>query len=346
MYAENRSRPESIFAERLCAYSDPAEADMIKTLALFQIFGASPPPAYYEPRLRRCGGWAFYDKLIYEFAPSDPDFLTRFIDTVAELEAENPFSLRKNAQFAAKDKKIAPYHPACDYLPVLLGENGVSLDTADARLVAVWNNAANIALSYKAVTSLKKLTADFDALFSAPDGRGLGDRLAETTVIKTPADRALFPELNGQRSLFARCDLPAGTVLGLVSGDAGKIGDKLPPVLCSWPYARYRNRLSFWLRRNFPYSYIRWIDSYVIGNRLKLVNSCCPNFNGIKPLTLKIAPSFGNVGCFFGHFSSPRAPRYFTLPFYMAIKDIKAGEELFTFYALSDGMREEKHEYC
>ena len=153
------------------------------------------------------------------------------------------------------------------------------------------------------------------------------------TEVRYIKEHAYFPELNGQRGVFAKTIIPAGTVLGYVTGDAKKIGDVTPPILCSWPISSYRFKINFMLARHFVHTYTQWVDSYILGNRLKLINSCVPEFTGYKPIKSYDAPYLGNIGCYFGHFVlDNEKPKFMTLPFYIAIRDIAPNEELMTFY--------------
>jgi hypothetical protein len=219
-------------------------------------------------------------------------------------------------------------------LPPLFLNNGSVLTLKNAECVGIIPMAANIEKNYKDFTNETELKHEFKALnkrdnpFSARFCRL--DALTEVRYIR---EHPYFPELNNQRGVFAKTMIPAGTVLGYVTGDMRKMGDATPPILCSWPAASYKFKVNFMLARHFIHSYTQWVDSYIIGNRLKLVNSCIPEFTGYKPIKGHETPYFGNVGCYFGHFElENEKPKFVTLPFYITTRDIAPHEELMTYY--------------
>jgi hypothetical protein len=318
-------------AETLSICVNPAEADMLLTIALLRIYQHAIPDEYLINRFDYHEPWYFFNKIINMIA-QDENFSNHLSREIISLYEENPFSLSCDDNVNA-----SPYHAYLDQLPPLFLNNGTILTLKNAKFVGLIPTAANIDIHYKDIITNQDLTHEFKALNERNNvAQARAIRLEALTEVKYITEHAIFPELIGQRGVFAKTFIPSGTVIGYVTGDMKKMGDATPPILCSWPVASYRLKMSFTLARHFVHSYTQWVDSYILGNRLKLVNSCIPSFNSYKPIKLLNAPNYGNVGCFFGHFIlDNESPKYITLPFYMTIRDIAPQQELMTFYGCS-----------
>ncbi len=334
------SRSADDFLEFTCGFSSPARADLCFVLALHSLRKADPKKfqSLSVPRLRRFPHWGFFSAL-QDYALSE-DF-----GSLREITERMKVYARNNPFFDPHHPKTAPYHPDCDHLPILTGNIKMQPVAEGGRAVTLWNGGANLNIRPSELKNPREIQAELTALLCEPGANG--KNLQSLTEVRFHQSHAMFPALAGGRGLFARQKIPAGTVIGVVSGDCAYIGDRSPPVLCSWPYAIYQNALTFRIARSRPYHYLHRIDSYVVGNRLKFVNTAIPKITGASAFpSLKNLPDHGNTGCFFAHFQTAVFPYYFSLPFYMSLRNIDAGEELFTFYPLDRGGRSEANEYC
>ena len=98
--------------------------------------------------------------------------------------------------------------------------------------------------------------------------------------------------------------------------------------------ASYQYKWSFHLTRHFIHGYTQWIDGYILGNMLKLVNSAIEASHLRRPVKIQDAPKYANVACYFGHFIMNEQPRFITMPFYITYRSIKKDEEIMTYYPL------------
>jgi|GEM_PF-2774515 len=314
--------------ETLSMCVNPAEADMLLTLALFKTYHYAIPEKHLINRFDYTQPWHFFDKILQIIA-KDQTLSEHLSCEIINLYEENPFTLSCDDAV-----NTSPYHAYLDQLPPLFLNNGSMVHLKNAQFKGLIPTAANINIHYKDVISDQDLMYEFKALNERElpsEARAI--RLNALTDVRYIKEHLYHPELVGQRGVFASTIIPAGTVLGYVTGDMRKMGQATPPILCSWPMASYRFKMSFKLARHFVHSYTQWVDSYILGNRLKLINSCIPQFSGYKPIKYSDAPFSGNVGCFFGHFAlEDENPAYVTLPFYMTLRDIAPDEELMTFY--------------
>lgn len=315
-------------SEALCASATPAEADMLRILALYQIFGDDVPQTYLKRRLRYSNPWEYYDSLFYEEF-TDSQLCYEFARAIIELQENNIFALN-----TADMKKSCPYHIGLNSLPVLFRRDGHIFDLKNGRLTGIIPYAANIKLHYQELISFETLSQQLYDLNSGDMRHKRGTLLNHTTEIKYIKTHPHFPALSGQRGVFAKNNISKGTVIGYYSGDMASLGDNMPPLLCSWPLATYKHKITFMLTRRFIRTYLEWTDGYILGNSMKLVNTACPQFDGRQPLSLKNAPAYGNIACYFGHFETEDIIKYMTIPFYITMRDITEGEELMTFYPL------------
>lgn len=315
-------------AETLSICVNPAEADMLLTIGLYKTYHDSIPEKYLVDRFDYHQPWHFFDK-VFNLVMQNKSLSEHLSCCITSLYEENPFSLGHDD---APD--TSPYHPYLDRLPPLFFNDGRMINLKGAEFTGIITNAANLDQHYKEITTRQELAQEFKALNMRDNPlEARFNRLEALTEVRYIKEHPLFPELNYQRGVYAKSLIPAGTVIGYVTGDAKKIGDTTPPILCSWPIASYRFKFSFAMARHFVHTYTEWVDSYIIGNRLKLVNSCIPDFKGYKPIKPNKAPEYGNIGCYFGHFiSENEKPKYMTVPFYLALRDIHPDEELMTFY--------------
>jgi hypothetical protein len=320
------SIPDLVETLSMCV--NPAEADMLLTIALLRVYHNAIPDKYLVNRFDYQEPWHFFNKII-NIITQDENLSNHLSCEIIGLYEDNPFTLSCNDA-----TNTSPYHAYLDQLPPLFLNNGTMLTLKNAQFTGLIPTAANVDINYKDIISNQDLDYEFKSLNERDNVlQARAIRLEALTEVKYIKEHPQFSQLNGQRGVFARTFIPAGTVIGYVTGDVKKMGDATPPVLCSWPFASYRLKMSFKLARHFVHSYTQWVDSYILGNRLKLVNSCIPDFNNYKPIKFSDAPAFGNIGCFFGHFIlNDEKPKYITVPFYMAIRDIPPQEELMTFY--------------
>jgi hypothetical protein len=319
-------------AETLSICVNPAEADMLLTIALWKIFGQEIPEYYLSDRFDYHQPWGFFNK-IFDITNKDKGLSNDLTYHIISLYEDNPFTLGHD-----DCDTTSPYHQALDSLPPLFLKNGTMLTLKNAEFVGIIPVAANIERNYKEFTNQIELRHEFNALNKRENPLfSRGCRLNALTEVRYIKEHPYFPQLNNQRGVYATTIIPAGTILGYVTGDAHKMGDATPPTLCSWPMSTYKFKVNFTLARHFVHSYTQWVDSYIIGNRLKLINSCIPEFKGYKPIQSTDAPYYGNIGCYFGHFElENEKPKFITLPFYMAMRDIATGEELMTYYGCND----------
>ncbi|MFT6071555.1 MAG: hypothetical protein ACJAQ0_000084 [Dasania sp.] len=320
------SIPDLVETLSMCV--NPAEADMLLTIALLKTYQKSMPEKFLINRFDYQESWKFFDK-IFNIIANDSALSNHLSCEIIALYEQNPFSLSSD-----DSHNTAPYHPYLDQLPPLFFNNGTMINLKNAQFSGLIPTAANLDMNYQDVISKNDLMYEFKALNERDNpGEARAVRLDALTDVRYIKEHSYFPNLNGQRGVFAKQLIPSGTVLGYVTGDVRKMGDATPPMLCSWPMASYRFKMSFSLARHFVHSYTQWVDSYILGNRLKLVNSCIPDFNSYKPIKKSEAPFQGNVGCYFGHFTlSNEKPKYITVPFYMTLRDIAPDEELMTYY--------------
>ena len=256
----------------------------------------------------------------------------RYIEKIIYYYDSNPYAL------SSKDmSKSCPFHNALNGLAVLYQRDGSVFDLSNGSLEGIISIAANLELDYRDIISWKDLKLQLDELNAGPPKevrQKRFNRLTQYTEVKYIDQHPHFPALNGQRGVFAKSDIPKGTILGYYSGDAARMGDDMPPLLCSWPLATYNYKMSFFLGRRFIQSYTQWTDGYSLGNAMKLVNTAVPNTRGRRPIKLDNVPSYANLACYFGHFQSSDTIEFISAPFYITFKDVKKGEELMTFYPL------------
>jgi hypothetical protein len=147
-------------------------------------------------------------------------------------------------------------------------------------------------------------------------------RLNKMVYVKRITDHKHFKELNGQRGVFAKTNIPKGTIIDYYSGEYAQYPQLMPPMLCTWRIQTAKNWFSYQWKNFSIFNENAWVDAFILGNMMKLVNSCYSNHHIVKDI--------GNIGCYFFHFKSPQL--YLSLPVYVAIKDITTETELLSFY--------------
>lgn len=315
-------------AEILCSVATPAEADMLYILALENIFEGKVPEEKLKFRLRYTKPWEYFDCLVNkEFV--DKGLLRDFTNEVIRLYDNNPFSLTQSNM-----RLSCPYHDGLNGIAVLYRKDGTKHELQNGVLKALRPVVANVQINYQEIISFEDMKQQFDDLNFGNVREKRKNLLDKYTYVSMIKDHPHFQDLNGQRGVFAKQDIPAGTVLGYYSGDAARAGDDMPPLLCSWPISTYKHKLTFYLTRRLIATYLEWTDGYSIGNSMKLVNTAIPSFTGRSPISKENMPSYGNTGCFFGHFETEDNSPFISLPFYMSLRDVKKDEELMTFYPL------------
>lgn len=301
---------------------------MLRILALDAIYEGNIPKEKLQKRLRYTKPWHYYDEIFHE------DFSCKILEQqyaekLIALYEENPFALE-----GSNMRESCPYHDKLNAIGILYKKDGSLIDMQNGVLQGLIEVAANLKLDYREIISFTALRDQLKEMLSGNTREKRYAHFQKYLFVQKIEDHAHFPELNGQRGVFAKQDIPAGTVIGFYSGDAARIGDDMPPLLCSWPLATYDYKLSFLLARRFIQSYVEWTDGYTLGNAMKLVNSAAPMASSRRPVASKDAPSYGNTACYFGHFKTDDSHCYITIPFYITYKAVKKGGEIMTYYPL------------
>ena len=328
LYSEYTPDITTDASEILCGLATPAEADMIRILALNTIYNGNVPAEKLKKRLRYTKPWAYYDDILHQEFESVTQ-QKQFTQALIDLSEQNIYALNVTDM-----RKSCPYHDALGGLPVLYHKDGTISDMKNGVLKSIRKMAANLNLDYRDILSFKDLSEQFYHLNTGNIRQNRYNMLNQYIDVRYIKKHPHFEKLNGQRGVFAKNDIQAGTVLGYYSGDCGYMGDDMPPLLCSWPVGIYYNKLTFTIRRNMMHTYLRWTDGYITGNAMKLVNTAAPIASRRNPVAVKNKPSYGNIACYFGHFQTDDVHKYISIPFYIAIQNIKKDDELMTFYPI------------
>ena len=150
-------------------------------------------------------------------------------------------------------------------------------------------------------------------------------RLQKMVYAKRIQSHAFFETLNGQRGVFAKSDIPAGTIIDYYSGEYMQYPAPMPPTLCTWRTHKTYSRLNHLWNHRKTSRFSGWTDAFVLGNMMKLVNSCYAHNTLLSYIC--------NIGCYFFHFKSQEY--HLSLPVYVTTKDIAKDSELLAFYHIS-----------
>jgi hypothetical protein len=291
----------------------PAEADMLRFLTLYCLNNEDDMFHHkHLPRLKQKTPWDFYDAIYQSDSHQSPNILHKICETFTQLKFENDFSLNPT------EKDLAPYHPRLNNLPPLIIPNPI-IDFKTLICLKITEAQPYLKLNYLTFTTNKHLKEQIDLLNTLSDRNA---RLDTMVYVKRIQEHAFFNHLNGQRGVFAKTDIPAGTIIDYYSGEYAEYPAPMPPTLCTWRIVVSHSYLSYlWKSRKIS-RFNGWTDAFILGNMMKLVNSCYSNyFNN---------PDIGNIGCYFFHFKAKN--HYLSLPVYVSIKDIPKDSELLTFY--------------
>lgn len=288
----------------------PAEADMLRYLALSELGLLN---STYKLRLCEMKEvWDFYTSihdLDYKLSSKDITFITK---KFTELKFANELSL------TISEKNLAPYHPLLNNLPPLICKDH-HIDFTQAKCLGVSQAQPYLNLKYEYVVSKKAMIQQIDYLNQIKDKN---QHLNEFVTVKRIQEHPHFPKLNGQRGVFAKHDIPAGTLIDYYSGEYRTSPDLMPPMLCSWSVQKSNSWIGYKYKTRKIKSYGGWTDAFILGNMMKLVNSCYSSNTLISEI--------GNIGCYYAHLKTK--DYYLSLPFYMTIKDISQGSELLAHY--------------
>lgn len=290
----------------------PAEVDMLRYLALYSLNPHYVMNNLSLPRLKNLEPWDFYN-LIYERDYTQPFMITQQIaEEFSRLKFENELSLNNT------ESNLSPYHPMLNNLPPLILPNMI-IRLQNLQCFNITEAQPYLNFNYKNFTTKKHLTHQIDELNNIYDRN---TRLNNFVYVKRIKEHSYFDALNGQRGVFAKTDIPAGTIIEYYSGEYAQYPQPMPPMLCTWRVQKSEN----WLKNQWQHRKISrfsgWTDAFILGNMMKLVNSCSTATSTI--------PEIGNIGCYYFHFKSKDL--YVSLPVYVAIKDISKNSELLTFY--------------
>ena len=141
-------------SEILCQMGSPAEADMMRILALHDL-NRNQKNSFdcdYRMRFSYTKGWCFYNGLFEEnwTCPTVKNLLSQRLITLYE---QNPFAISYSMQ--------APYHNATNYLPILFKKNGDKINLDGGELYDLIKVAANIALPITDILPLSSLKQQF-----------------------------------------------------------------------------------------------------------------------------------------------------------------------------------------
>jgi hypothetical protein len=296
----------------LCLAQSPAEADMVRFLTCYSLNLNTGLKPLYSPRLKNNAPWDFYTA-IYDFdANQSPDIQNAIAEKFTTLKFENELSLNQS------EKNLCPYHPMLNNLPPLILPNKV-INFATLNCFKITQAQPFLDLDYRYFTTENNLKTQIHELNNTADRNARLHKIAYPKRIK---NHAYFDNLNGQRGVFAKTDIPAGTIIDYYSGEYQEYPAPMPPILCTWRVNQSEHWFShFWNHRKIS-RFSGWTDAFVLGNMMKLVNSCYTHNTLLSDI--------GNIGCYFFHFKSKQY--YLSLPVYVATKDIAKDSELLAFY--------------
>jgi hypothetical protein len=294
----------------------PAEADMLRFLIFYTLSPYNVMENSSLPRLRNLSPWDFYNA-IYDSDYAQPIDITQNIAAqFTQLKFENELSLNET------EKNLSPYHPLLNNLPPLLLPDKM-IDFTSLECFKITEAQPYLDLKYDYFKSKTHLCQQIHDLNITTDRNA---RLNRLVYVKRIKEHPYFDGLNGQRGVFAKTDITAGTIIDYYSGEYAQYPQAMPPILCTWRVQKSENWLKYaWQHRNIS-RFNGWTDAFILGNMMKLVNSCYSH--------QKIISDIGNIACYFFHFKSRGL--YLSLPVYVATKDIPKNTELLTFYHVGD----------
>ncbi|MFT6212621.1 MAG: hypothetical protein ACJARD_000748 [Alphaproteobacteria bacterium] len=290
----------------------PAEADMLRFLAIYQLNQHNELDDRYLLRLNNTTSWGFYNA-VYDLDYQSPiAIINKIAHRFTHLKFENELSL------TYQEKDLCPYHPLLNNFPPLIKQDKrVSLKHLECFKITDAQPYLN--QNYRYVATQSQLKQQIDAL-NHTENRN--NRLDEMVQVKRITKHQTFLNLNGQRGVFAKKNIKAGTIIDYYSGEHRQYPDPMPPMLCTWRIQESYNWLDYYYKHRQVKRFNGWTDAFILGNMMKLVNSCYDQQTMHHDL--------GNIGCYYFHFKSKGY--YLSLPVYMAIKDIPQETELLTFY--------------
>lgn len=290
----------------------PAEADMLRYLAIHCLNPDLTACYNNIPRLKNFTPWDFYS-VIYDSDYTElPDIIFKISETFTALKFENELSLNQS------EKKLSPYHPMLNNLPPLIGLDK-KIDFKTLHCTTITQAQPYLNQEYRDFTTETQLKNQIHALNCITDRNA---RLNKLVYVKRIKDHALFKGLNGHRGVFAKTNIEAGTVIDYYSGEYTTYPAPMPPILCTWRVQKSESYLDFYWKSRKITRFSGWTDAFILGNMMKLVNSCYSNGQMVADI--------GNIGCYFFHFQSKGL--YLSLPVYVALKDIPQNTELLAFY--------------
>lgn len=294
----------------------PAEVDMLRFLALYSLDKNFVFHHSHLPRLKETNPWDFYDKIYDDDVSIGYEIKNKISEIFSKLKFENELSLN------VSEKYLAPYHPLLNNLPPLMVKNN-QINFAELKCFKITEAQPYLDLKYQYMTTESNLKSQIDDLNHIKDKN---NRLNKIVYVKRIQNHSYFKELNGQRGVFAKADIKAGTIIDYYSGEYNEYPSLMPPILCTWRVQKSHSWFMNFYRHSKIFRFNGWTDAFILGNMMKLVNSC---YNGQK-----INHNIGNIGCYFFHFKSKQT--YLSLPVYVAIKDIYKNTELLAYYYVGD----------
>ncbi len=298
----------------------PAEADMLRYLTLHGLNSDLTLSHNTIPRLKNFTPWDFYSVIYDSDYAASPDIVLKISEKFTALKFGNELSLNQS------EKNLSPYHPMLNNLPPLTVSNknpDKKIDFKTLQCTKITQAQPYLNQKYFSFTNDIHLKNQIHDLNSVTDRNA---HLNTLVCVKRITDHACFDGLNGQRGVFAKTDIAAGTIIDYYSGEYATYPAPMPPILCTWRVQKSESYLDFcWKSRKIS-RFNGWTDAFILGNMMKLVNSCY--YHG------KMVADIGNIGCYFFHFKSKGL--YLSLPVYVALKDIPKNTELLAFYHVGD----------
>jgi hypothetical protein len=294
----------------------PAEADMLRYLTLYSFNPELMVCHNTIPRLKNFTPWDFYSVIYDSDYTESLENVLKISEKFTALKFENELSLNQS------EKNLSPYHPMLNNLPPLIIPDK-KIDFKTLQCTKVTQAQPYLKLDFRSFATEIHLKNQIHTLNAITDRNA---SLSTLVYVKRIKDHACFDDLNGQRGVFAKTNIAAGTIIDYYSGEYEQYPAPMPPILCTWRVQKSHSYLDFcWKSRKIS-RFNGWTDAFILGNMMKLVNSCYSNGN--------LIPDIGNIGCYFFHFQSKGL--YLSLPVYVAIKDIPKNTELLAFYHVGD----------
>jgi hypothetical protein len=291
----------------------PAEVDMLRFLTIYSLSSNGAILNHKNlPRLKNYTPWDFYNVLYDADYTQSSDIVHKISEKFTHLKFENELSLNPS------EKNLSPYHPMLNNLPPLILHDTI-IDFQALRCFKITQAQPYLNLDFRYCVTEDDLKHKIHELNTITDRNA---RLNTMVYVQRIKDHDFFNDLNGQRGVFAKTDIPAGTIIDYYSGEYTAYPAPMPPLLCTWRVQKSLSYLDYlWKYRKIS-RFSGWTDAFILGNMMKLVNSCYSQHTVISDI--------GNIGCYFFHFKSKGF--YVSLPVYVAIKDITKDSELLTFY--------------